>query len=526
MRGSGTQSDPYIIETAQDLATVGSNRKAYFELGDDIDLSSYDNWSPIGNSSAIFEGYFDGKGHTITNLSSTGYLVDNRSLFGRCRNCTIKNLKITNAYVDGRRYTGILAGRVEGGAVISNICVSGSVISYAQAGGLIGELTGDSSNRAVVSECYADVVVEMSGSSYDRTGGGLIDSATYSDIINCGVVSSLTVSQPGYTANIAGFVRSLNNSSVSYCYSVTSVNTYPRITSQQSDLFITSITNSTTNNNYSARLPGSDNTTCEGATFKSLSDMMVQSTYVGWDFANVWTMPPDSYPQLRWLSPKTDAIINVDLITSDLLASGPTLKTGVVYNIPSACLNTEALSPGIKLAATIYHLGITNNITALSPQIKTGIGRTVSVPPPTSLIVNILPPRVEISIIVPTIITTITPNIPSLSIGQKILTTTCHSYAIPNPTSMVLSVIIPGLNITASANAPDIQTAQKILLETLWAELIAQPAYFTIVSMNIGSAVSSCRERTTSSLYTERNPSTSMRERQTKIEVVIDGLNG
>ena len=124
MRGSGTQSDPYIIETAQDLATVRKNRTAYFELAADIDLSSYDNWSPIGSNSAIFEGHFDGRNHTITNLRSTGYSVNNRSLFGRCRNCTIKNLKITNAYVNGHSYTGILAGRVEGGAVIENIYVS------------------------------------------------------------------------------------------------------------------------------------------------------------------------------------------------------------------------------------------------------------------------------------------------------------------------------------------------------------------------------------------------------------------
>lgn len=487
MRGSGTKSDPYIIETAQDLADVRKNRTAYYELAADIDLSSYSNWSPIGSNKAIFEGHFNGKGHTITNLRSTGDFADNRSLFGYCRNCTIKNLKITNAYVKGHYYTGILVGRVEGGAVISNIYVSGSVISDIQAGGLIGSLMGDSSNRAVVSECYADVVVEMSGDSYNRGGGGLIGPATYSDIINCGVVSSLTVSQRGKTVNIAGFVRSLNNSSVSCCYSVTSVNTYPGTTSQYSDLFARSITNSTTNNNYSARLPGCDNTTCNGATEKLLSDMMVESTFIGWDFSNVWTMPPDSYPQLRWLSPITDTIINVDLIASSLLASGPTIKTGVVCNILSAAyLNAEALSP----------------------QIKTGIDRTVSVPP-TSLVVNILPPRAEISIIAPTITTTITPNIPSLSIGQNT------------------------------------QTAQKILLETLWAELIAQPAHFSIVSMNIGSAVSSYQERrsmgsynqrnsspthhtqrTTSSLCIERNSSPSIKERQTKIEVVIDGLNG
>ncbi len=39
MHGSGTQSDPYVIETLADLQAVGDYPWAYYELGADIDAT-------------------------------------------------------------------------------------------------------------------------------------------------------------------------------------------------------------------------------------------------------------------------------------------------------------------------------------------------------------------------------------------------------------------------------------------------------------------------------------------------------
>ena len=70
--GSGTASDPYVISDAAGLAKLATNVNAnnnyadtYFELGADIDLNSYSNWTPIGYSTdnsmgRTFAGSFDG----------------------------------------------------------------------------------------------------------------------------------------------------------------------------------------------------------------------------------------------------------------------------------------------------------------------------------------------------------------------------------------------------------------------------------------------------------------------------------
>ena len=46
--GSGTESDPYVIKTAEQLAAVAGDLDANYVLDNDIDLSSYGTWTPIG----------------------------------------------------------------------------------------------------------------------------------------------------------------------------------------------------------------------------------------------------------------------------------------------------------------------------------------------------------------------------------------------------------------------------------------------------------------------------------------------
>ena len=79
--GAGTEDNPYVIKTADQLAWVAyqtSNVSKWsqnkdFVLDADIDLGAH-NWNPIGDghgnndNNYRFYGNFDGKGHTIKNL--------------------------------------------------------------------------------------------------------------------------------------------------------------------------------------------------------------------------------------------------------------------------------------------------------------------------------------------------------------------------------------------------------------------------------------------------------------------------
>ena len=76
--GTGTADDPFLIETAEQLNSIGlhvEHLNKHFKLIADIDISAYPNnqFNTIGTETATingrFTGVFDGNGHTINNLT-------------------------------------------------------------------------------------------------------------------------------------------------------------------------------------------------------------------------------------------------------------------------------------------------------------------------------------------------------------------------------------------------------------------------------------------------------------------------
>ena len=95
--GSGTAEDPWQIATAEQLDLIRSDLTAHYILIDDIDLSGYANWMPIGAFRSLsdapedaeiphpdyaFTGTFDGAGHTISNLTVSCEAPMGAGLFG------------------------------------------------------------------------------------------------------------------------------------------------------------------------------------------------------------------------------------------------------------------------------------------------------------------------------------------------------------------------------------------------------------------------------------------------------------
>ena len=77
IEGSRTESDPYRITSANELAYIAKEVNSgndfaddFFSLEVDIDLSGID-WTPIGDGANPFSGNFNGNGHTISDLSLT-----------------------------------------------------------------------------------------------------------------------------------------------------------------------------------------------------------------------------------------------------------------------------------------------------------------------------------------------------------------------------------------------------------------------------------------------------------------------
>lgn len=149
--GSGTQADPYIIDSAKKFATLGylsayvftgSNYYGYFKLTKNICLAKYQ-WSFGQARSQSFQATLDGDGHTIIGLFLHAVSSDTAGggqyrygLFSCTKGASdanravVKNLTVSKPtlYVEGTHtsndhFYGILVGRVQEWSTIENVKV-------------------------------------------------------------------------------------------------------------------------------------------------------------------------------------------------------------------------------------------------------------------------------------------------------------------------------------------------------------------------------------------------------------------
>ena len=193
--GSGTADDPWKISNGSELAylasVVNSNGSAtynkYYILTADINLGRQE-WIGIGNkndAAKAFKGKFDGNGKVITGFE-------------------IK---------EERDYTPGLFGMLDGGAVVKNLTVHGS-ISAGSKNDFGGLLCVSVNGGSAVENCtvYADVQITREAGSKNFyfggiTGrlapGGKIKDCTALGNIQLQVTASATNTQRQYTAGIA-----------------------------------------------------------------------------------------------------------------------------------------------------------------------------------------------------------------------------------------------------------------------------------------------------------------------------------
>jgi hypothetical protein len=173
--GSGTPSDPYIIENLTELQDMNLNLSAHYKLGNDIDANATMDWpggfEPIGNFFDPFNGSFDGNSSSISNLYINRPATDYVGLFGYIQNSEIKNVSLDNFSVRGQMYVGNLIGRGDGSAVHS-CTASGNITGTWYVGGLIGYNKGDVTNCTTFSETYG--ITDYIGGIIGNNDGGAI----------------------------------------------------------------------------------------------------------------------------------------------------------------------------------------------------------------------------------------------------------------------------------------------------------------------------------------------------------------
>lgn len=143
--GYGTETEPYIIKTGEQLALLAQQVNAgtaysgnYFKLSNSINLGGHE-WTPIGNSTTPFKGHFDGNGYTIYGLSIQNDLNGYAGLFGKVEGSKISGLSVKNADIRNQSgNTGIICGELAGGGKISDCSVWGESVAGSSVGGICG----------------------------------------------------------------------------------------------------------------------------------------------------------------------------------------------------------------------------------------------------------------------------------------------------------------------------------------------------------------------------------------------------
>lgn len=389
--GSGTKSDPFIIETPEQFDAIRENRSAYFKLNADLDFKDYEKengWWPIGEWGAgdgdaqRFSGTFDGNGYTISNLLAKhgdDIGAHDMSVFGVVDGGTIKNVIFDNITVIGGGRLGIVSGQTRN-ASYEQIGVINSTCSNIQTGSNAGGITGPSAGTTTIINCYTlDCTIEAEspheeGAEWTGDAVGGIVSSGNATIMNCYSASTIK----GKT-NIGGIIGSCDGATVVNCLSINpdiigEVEVTHRIVGKRNGGDVS--------DNYahsSVKINGAnveDNTGLEsdnGETVEDLTeDFYINSLY--FDFDEVWKLDSSisQYPVFKWQKGNGSNITNIEnksynIYTTDYGVKIDNLKGNehiVIYTIDgNKLIDTEAGNNNeFRLENNnIYIISITNS---------------------------------------------------------------------------------------------------------------------------------------------------------------------
>ena len=282
----------------------------------DIDLSSYSNWDPIGEydtdtgTGQVFTGLLDGNGYLIKNLTfqAGGSLfavvgdVNNSSLTGEIKNLGLDNIDISGGTGAGLAIlysgnisncfvTGVIDSDSDGSSGLATMFIGNIDNTYTS---VDIEANGHSLIGGLFGSCMGEITNSYTTGNITNGGqlvGGLVGQS-YCDIANCYTVGNILGKE-----NIGGLVGQQNGGHISNCYTISNV---------QGDDYFGAITGAAgnsaiTNNIWNTETTGQsvaigDNQGGTESNNKGLttSEMQDPSNWSGWD-TSIWdfsTYPP------------------------------------------------------------------------------------------------------------------------------------------------------------------------------------------------------------------------------------------
>ena len=393
--GDGASGTPYEIASVADLVYLSQHsgdwskyfiQTANIDFGADetavdwngdgtADGSGTSGFSPIGSpaSAALyFTGNYNGQGYDISYLYISRAESNHIGLFGYIREGNVNNIRLKNVSVTGKNSVGALCGGAYGtGTQILNCSSSGITIGNQFVGGIVGDNRGG----PTIQYCFSTAGVAGVALVGGLAGANTADNVKIPNILDSytqGTVTRLS----GSDGRVGAFLGENYTAVVSRCYSVGSV-TYSGTTNPLNKGFIGSILSSTESDNFFDS-GVSNQTSGNGATAKTTSQMKTASSFTNWDFTagtGVWEIQSGayvSYPYLKSITYDTPgATPAVNPIPG--LAMAPVTWTGAINSNWNITDNwSPAVVPTTERDATIPSSGITN-----FPVVTSGTNATV-----------------------------------------------------------------------------------------------------------------------------------------------------
>jgi hypothetical protein len=190
--GSGTVSDPYLIANKVQLKDIGSSScdidstagcASHFSIIEGINLNN-EAFTPIGETTNVFTGNFNGNNYRIYNLTINEVANDDIGFFGNACGSNISNIIIEKATVSGRSNVGGIVGHIGCGGVIDNVYINNGTVNGVDAvGGIAGKVNGlsivsNSTNKLKVTGSSSNIGGIVG--SFD--GGTISNSASIGDV--------------------------------------------------------------------------------------------------------------------------------------------------------------------------------------------------------------------------------------------------------------------------------------------------------------------------------------------------------
>lgn len=292
-----------IIYTPADFDNIRNDLAANYRLANDIDLSSFDNFEPIGtNCDTPFTGKLYGNGYKIENLKINRPDDNNQALFGYTNNAYIDQLTLDKVNVIGSSDVGGLIGKGVG-TTINKVCVTGYIEGNDHVGGIGGGTDGGT--YSYIQDSYVNANVKTRCSQ----AGGILGVAQSVHVDRCYFAGTITAMSDQDRYNAGGLIALSENDNVNLnaCVSLPT-----SITGGTCSEFVArgnaleSMQNCYTRSDVVMSPYASDDKGLGQATDsqkKIVSTFQNSAIYksIGWDFDNVWQITDGNYPTLKFV---------------------------------------------------------------------------------------------------------------------------------------------------------------------------------------------------------------------------------